>query len=217
VRNPYDRTFSAYLQVRRDIENHWDEKYPEEWIKKLVRAQISENRRRLIGSEYDFNRWIFEIPDREIFDVGKNLCMLLHPSYYWTHFCGADNDQISFIGRVENFEEDFASFCGAMQIKPDTAKSVGVTPVKHYAPKNGYFYKYIGYMSCRTISRINQLFQKDFNLFGYDIADPNSFSSTPLKYTHSDIHRLYKFPRAAKLYYYIRKMSAQCIQRGGRE
>ena len=48
VRNPYDRAYSGFIQLQRDIAEQPRAVYPSEWIKELVRAQLAENAQRLL-------------------------------------------------------------------------------------------------------------------------------------------------------------------------
>ena len=79
VRNPYDRAYSGFTQLQRDMTHQPALDFPSPWIGELVRAQIGENARRIIDAGYDFNRWILTLPEHEVREVGRNTNMPLHP------------------------------------------------------------------------------------------------------------------------------------------
>src|SRR5258708_900801 len=106
VRNPYDRFMSAFRQVRRDVALQSRATFPEPWIKELVMRQLDENRAQLARANYEFNAWVGLITEDQIFAVGRNSSFPLHPAHYWTHLAGTQ--YVHFIGRVEDFEADFA-------------------------------------------------------------------------------------------------------------
>ena len=84
LRNPYDRVYSGFLQMQRDIATQPSAPFPARpWIRELVMAQLDENRKLLIKAEYDFNKWILAIPEYAIFETGRNSNFPLHPSHYW--------------------------------------------------------------------------------------------------------------------------------------
>jgi hypothetical protein len=164
VRNPYDRAYSGFMQIQQDYQNQPNAAFSVSWIQDLVRQQISENMSRIIRSGFDFNEWIEILPDYEVFDVGRNTSMVLHPSHYWTHVNG--EQFADFIGKVEDFENDFSRFCKLVKIEPPTIVRSNVgEPVE-----NGWSgdAKYASRMSRRALDRINELFRADFELFGYE-------------------------------------------------
>lgn len=164
VRNPYDRAFSGFLQLQRDLEHQPRQQFHPDWVNTLVREQISQNMSRLIAAGFDFDEWIALLPEAEIFSAGRNTNMPLHPANYWTHL--GDEQIVDFIGTVENFENDFASFCRTIGLEFQGIKSKNVSPDK--AVDGIRYSKYVSKMSRRTLDRINDLFDRDFELFGYD-------------------------------------------------
>ena len=163
VRNPYDRVYSAFLQVRRDLLEHADAAFPADWIAELVRGQLEENRRQLERSGYDFNRWVASLKESQIYDVGRNTSFPLHPAHYWTHLGGSQ--YVTFIGRVERFERDLAQFCREVGIEAPERRNSNVSVAEGGA---GALYRHIGAMNESSIDKINRLFANDFELFGYD-------------------------------------------------
>ena len=169
ARNPYDRAYSGFVQIQRDIAFQPQAAFPEQWIKDLVMAQLERNSRRLAQCEYDFNRWILSVPEYEILDVGCNTNMPLHPAHYWTYAAGM---QVDFIGKVERFEADFAAFCASVGITPPAEVNANVTANAASSTRSLHPCKYVSRMSPAAIARINDLFKEDFELFGYEMAAP---------------------------------------------
>lgn len=167
IRNPYDRAYSGFIQIQRDIANQPQANFPEKWIKDLVTAQLEENSRRLAVCEYDFNRWILSLPEYEIFDTGRNTNMPLHPSHYWTH---STRGRVDFIGKVERFEVDFDAFCAKVAIPSPPVINANVGADTALGTIRGF--RYVSRMSPAAISRINELFRKDFELFDYEMVQP---------------------------------------------
>ncbi len=162
VRNPYDRVYSGFIQVQRDLRTQVDAPFPSPWIRELVLQQLEENRQRLIAADGDFDRWVAALPEHRIRAVGINTSFPLHPAHYWTHLCG--ERYVSFVGTVENFEHDLMAFCAevGIAVPPRIDRNVSGNAV---APVGTY--RYTGAMNAASIERINTLFHDDFELFGY--------------------------------------------------
>ena len=164
VRNPYDRAYSGFIQVQRDIAEQPKAAYPSEWIKELVTAQLEENARRLIAAGYDFNQWILTLPEYEIYEAGRNTNMPLHPASYWTHANGQQS--VDFVGKVENFEDEVERLCTFIGIPLPAKEDENVTDALR-AP-GLLTYRYVSRMSRGAIDRLNHLFTDDFATFGYE-------------------------------------------------
>jgi hypothetical protein len=164
VRNPYDRAYSGFIQLQRDIAEQPKEAYPSKWIKELVAAQLAENARRLIAAAYDFNQWILALPEYEIYEAGCNTSMPLHPASYWTHSGGQQS--VDFVGRVESFEEDVKRLCTLIGIPLPAKENANVTDALR--DPGMLSYRYVSRMSRVAIDRINRLFADDFATFGYE-------------------------------------------------
>ncbi len=164
VRNPYDRAYSGFIQLQRDIIEQPKEAFPSDWIKHLVTDQLAEIASRLITAGYDFNRWILELPAYEIYEAGRNTSMLLHPASYWTHAAGGQS--VDFVGKVENFEADFEQLCIRIGIPVPEAANANVTDALPDLGTDSY--RYVSRMSREAIDRINELFADDFTRFGYE-------------------------------------------------
>lgn len=164
VRNPYDRAYSGFLQLQRDIAEQPTAVFPSEWIRELVIAQLNENARRLTAAEYDFNRWILTLPEYEIHEAGRNTNMPLHPANYWTHVAG--QQRVDFVGKVENFEDEVERLCGLIGIPIPAKESANVTG--GLPDPSLLNYRYVSRMNRASIDRINHLFADDFVTFGYE-------------------------------------------------
>lgn len=164
VRNPYDRAYSGFLQLKRDADNHPTFDYSPPWVGNLVRAQVAENLSRLVAAGYQFDRWIELLPDYEIFEPGRNTNMVLHPAHYWTHIAGEIG--VDFVGKVEDFDTDFKRFCEHVGIPTPPIETANVSDVAD--DLDGSYSKYSKRMSRRSLDRINELFSADFEYFGYE-------------------------------------------------
>lgn len=168
VRNPYDRVYSGFQQLQKDLLMQPKATYPQDWIRDLVMGQLIKNFEQLCKAQFDFDRWFALVDDHQVFEVGQNTSFPLHPAHYWTHVAGRQT--VEFIGRVENFETDFDALCGRLNLDGVGRTNANVDhdhdPGADAAPPSGY--RYPGRMSRRSIDKINRLFDADFALFGYD-------------------------------------------------
>jgi hypothetical protein len=165
VRNPYDRVYSGFVQLQRDIQSQPNQPFAKAWVKDLVMRQLSENFAQLAAADFDFNRWVSSISEYQIYDVGRNSSLPLHPAHYWTgpHAQRA----VDFVGKVETFEADFSEFCASVGVEVDSKSNENVTTsisARHEAGRP----RYLERMSKKTISKINELFNVDFGLFNYE-------------------------------------------------
>ncbi|MFY7835214.1 MAG: sulfotransferase family 2 domain-containing protein [Novosphingobium sp.] len=163
VRNPYDRAYSGFIQIQRDFQLQPRMHISPLWVRDLVKAQIAENMTRVISAGFDFDEWIANLPEYEIFDSGRNTNMPLHPAHYWTHVQGKTVD---FIGKVENFSSDLRKFCNFVGVDLPNIKLENLTEQNQHSPVA--YSRYAGKMSRRSLDRINELFFADFDLFGYE-------------------------------------------------
>jgi hypothetical protein len=168
VRNPYDRVYSGFLQLQRDIREQPAAPFPEPWIKALVMRQLSDNFAQLAAANFDFDTWFSSVEAYQIFEVGRNTSFPLHPAHYWTNIDG--ERKVGFVGKVEQFERDFDAFCEAVGIpRLEDRTSANMSDGAIVAESNTASpYRYIDRMSRASISKINSLFQDDFSAFGYE-------------------------------------------------
>jgi hypothetical protein len=165
IRNPYDRAYSGFLQVRRDVENQPLRDYPAPWIKELVVRQVEENRRQLERARYDFDDWIALLKEEQVRNLGGNSSLPLHPGHYWTHL--GRHPFVEFVARVERFEEDFQRLVAWLGIE---AERIAVANCNQSGlPGAGsHGYRHLHRMHARSIAKINTLFADDFELLGYE-------------------------------------------------
>jgi Sulfotransferase family len=166
VRNPYDRTYSGFLQLKRDIQQQPVATFPKPWIHELVIKQLEENRIQLQRANFQFDEWLELVDESQIYEIGRNSNFPLHPAHYWTHVAG--ENFVSFVGRVEHFETDFQDFLLRVGITgPIERINANVSNSIDAATDDLSKYKYASLMSVRSIDKINALFAADFEIFGY--------------------------------------------------
>jgi hypothetical protein len=165
VRNPYDRVYSGFRQLQKDIEiqpqahGH----YPTPWIERHVMKQLAENQEQFKKANFQFDQWLGSITQEQVYEAGRNSNFPLHPAYFWTHVAG--KQAVDFVGKVENFEADFKNFLELVDIKQ--VQQVNDNVVDLETNTNPHGYRYLDRMSPKSIQKINKLFEKDFELFGY--------------------------------------------------
>jgi hypothetical protein len=170
VRNPYDRAFSGFRQLQKDIQEQPNAKYPETWIRDLVNKQLAENLAKLREANFQFDEWLALIDESQVYEVGRNSNFPLHPSHYWTHIAG--QQFVEFIGRVENFEAYFNAFCSRAGIASTEAVNYNIFDLQGSSANNSSGYRYVDRMNAASIDKINVLFSEDFKLFGYETIAP---------------------------------------------
>ncbi len=164
VRNPYDRVYSGFRQIQRDLAEQPGMTYRQPWIRDLVLEQLSENAAQLARADHDFDTWVALLREAQVLEAGRNTSLPLHPAHYWTHH--ADRQAVDFIGRVEAFEQDFANLCeriGVATPGPIDDNRHGPLERAEHSPDSVY----VGRMGARSLERIEELFWKDFAIFGY--------------------------------------------------
>lgn len=166
VRNPYDRVYSGFIQIQKDLKEQPLLPFPYTWIKNHVIKQLSVNEQKLKQAHFDFDQWVSLLEPEDIYQIGGNSSLPLHPAHYWTH----DHDQqfVHFIGKVETFDDDFQNMLNYLQITDNyNLENDNIGELK--TESDNSIYKYINKMSGQSIDKINLLFEKDFQLFGYKI------------------------------------------------
>lgn len=162
VRNPYDRVYSGFRQVMRDIETQARIDFPVAWVGALVRAQLAENYAALAAAGFDFDAWVAGLREYAVREVGRNSSLPLHPAHYWTHVGGVQ--KVDFVGRVEAFEADFAGLCGRLGVVPASDGNANLGEALEAAAGS----RYVGRMAPASVAKINALFAEDFAIFGYE-------------------------------------------------
>jgi hypothetical protein len=143
VRNPYDRFYSAFIQHKH---------------------------MRKLPDSVEFNSYVLEKLDN----------IRIRYDFYFSHFCPQPffthykkKCIPDFIGRCENFENDFIRLEQILDVKIEKKKSV------NRRDKEDGEYKYIKYFKPETINLVNNLYKDDFMLFNYRmITLPEEVSST---------------------------------------
>jgi hypothetical protein len=69
VRNPYDRVYSGFLQLQRDIQQHPLLPFSHAWVKTLVMRQLADNFAQLAAAEFDFDKWFGLVEEQSWVDV----------------------------------------------------------------------------------------------------------------------------------------------------
>ena len=176
VRNPYDRVYSGFLQLQRDIRQQPLEQYSKPWIKALVMCQLADNLAQIKAADFEFDKWLALVKEHQIYDIGRNSSFPLHPAHYWT---GIDQERkVDFVGKVEDFEHDFDAFCAQVGMAPAKSESLNVTNLPELGDPARY--RYVTRMNDASIAKINTLFAADFELFGYEVlTEPQDFPSIP--------------------------------------
>lgn len=164
VRNPYDRVYSGFRQLLRDVSEQPPRPFPQPWIRDLVTEQLADNFALLIKSQFSVNEWFMRLPAHQVLEAGRNTSLPLHPSHYWTHSGG--RPVADFVGRVENFEADFETLCRRYDIEGASRESANRTEDAADTP-DAQGYRHAARLQPQTIGRINRLFAADFDLFGY--------------------------------------------------
>ena len=165
VRNPYDRVVSGWRQLLKDVAWQPSAKFEQPWIRELVAQQLADNFAMLCKTQFALDPWFQQLPSYQILEAGRDTSLPLHPAHYHTHL--GVRQIASFIGRVERFEEDFATLCQAAGIE-DAGRQTGNRSEEQGTPDaNGY--RYASALQPHTIARIEELFADDFALFGYPL------------------------------------------------
>lgn len=152
VRNPYDRLYSGFLQ------KHW---------RVVVRKdQLDASDAKYVLQGWD--SWLedFAVPHYIKYGDESNRGSVC--CHNWTHLNG--KKYVDYIGKVENMNSETEKICDHLGIEVDLNKTGNVkTKFKKVDPLNMNIsdYKYIDKYAERQIKLVNQVYAKDFELFGY--------------------------------------------------
>lgn len=163
VRNPYDRVYSGFLQLQRDFEQQPRMAFENDWVRRHVMRQLADNFAQVASAGFDVDRWFSSVGEEQIYEAGRNSSFPLHPAHYWTH-CGSE-PFVDVVGRVESFDVDFDALlarCGLSGLPRVDANVSAVGDESSAAD-----YRHARRLSRRTLDKINVLFRRDFELFGY--------------------------------------------------
>ena len=161
VRNPYDRVYSGFRQLHKDLDTQpFSTQYAQPWIKQQVMQQLAANYMQLKMADFNFDAWLALVEEQQIYDATRNSSFPLYPAHYWTHSSG--KQAVDFVGRVENFEQNFVELCAKLSIESSSKQNANVDSTAQAGS-----YKYLSCMNGASISKINALFADDFEIFGY--------------------------------------------------
>src|SRR5947209_2521451 len=145
VRNPYDRVYSGFRQLQKDIREQPSAPFPSAGVRNLVMKQLAENFAALCQAGFSFEPWFSLVDEQCIYEVGRNTNFPLHPAHYWTHYAG--DQAVDFIGHIETFEHDFLLLCEAIGVEPDSQSNANVDPENSDLPGDRHGYRYVDRMS----------------------------------------------------------------------
>lgn len=156
VRNPYDRLYSGYLQDRYAAEH-----YPR-WTK--VKKPVFD----AIGDDFPtyFNEHAMQAD--------------IETDWEWICFCpmtafatGPDGELVmDFVGRAETLDQDISTLAGLIGAPITKAPDVNVRQ-----GRCGTRPKYLEHFDRRTLAAVNEVYRRDFELFGYEMIDPADLPS----------------------------------------
>lgn len=169
VRNPYDRVYSGFKQLQKDILEQPQKPFPSPWIKEHVLSQLNDNLSQLKKANFNFDQWFRLISEQQIYETGRNTNFPLHPCHYWTHY--ANEFKLDFVGKVEDFEADFFKLQQRLKIEVQNHSNTNVSNLSGNANINPHKYRYTDLMSKYSIDKINTLFIKDFETFSYEMIN----------------------------------------------
>lgn len=152
VRNPYDRLYSGFRQDFHAAYNlkHWEE------AKKPIFDKIGD----------DFNRYIAEyIPKADL--IGDPFWICFCPMNEFTHIDG--ELFVNFIGKTENLWDGAKKLEDILHLECKSTEDLNVRDSSR-APL-----KYIGHYNRRSIEIINEIYERDFEYYDYEILNPSDF------------------------------------------
>ena len=134
VRNPWDRFLSAYSYLKAGGMNDQD---------LLLKQKIERYN--------SFKQFVLEAP----------FLNYLHFQPMFNHIQIDDKDQMNFIGRVENYQEDFNTICDKIGIPRQELLHKNKSKHKHYTE----------YYDDETREIVAEKYKKDIEYFGYKFGE----------------------------------------------
>lgn len=161
VRNPYDRTYSAFLHHRGAICGQG-----------LLKQELL-----CKSANLGFNHYVQYFLDRK--NIENNI--LYHhfiPQHLYAFSEGVS--MLEFVGHVERFDEDIKKVClvlGLDDVRIENKKIV-TTAAPPCNPGGMHWndYKYIDKYERRAVEVVNELYAGDFEFFGYQRLNPEEFT-----------------------------------------
>lgn len=158
VRNPYDRMYAGYLQLKQQIKNN--RRMPDFKGKQYVESSFSSYLSDYIVPTYE--------------KTGQVWGGFLHEYVYFKN-----QKQIDFVGYVERFENDFKKIFNQFKVacNQDMA-NVKNKPKQSCDPHNMKIadYKYLKKYTSDELQIVNFIFAKDFELFNYQTKNKTDLS-----------------------------------------
>ena len=139
IRNPWDRFVSTFFYLKQNVK---DEELLNEARKKL--------------SNYSFTSFVKELY-LEKNQFSKNYFIHLRPQIHFLE----SMDNIDFIGRFENFQEDFNIICDKIKIPRQQLPHDNKSKHKHYTE----------YYDDETKQIVAEKYAKDIEYFGYKFGE----------------------------------------------
>jgi hypothetical protein len=153
VRNPWSKLVSEYFYVQREMNGSYGRSFSE-FVQDMVMVLESNNapshKRR-------------SVLDRTATDGFPELCQLpmCHEPRQLPWLVDEHGTMcMDFIGRFENFQEDFDEVCRRIGIKEQTLPHVNASKHGHYSE----------YYDTETAELVGQVFTDDIKLWGYEYA-----------------------------------------------
>lgn len=140
VRNPYTRLMSVYSYLKNGGNGKADIPF-----------------QKMIHGKYPtFDQFVMDYLDKDVI----HQITLLRPQYAFV--CNYKYEiMVDFCGKFENIDEDFSVICESLGIKKSLPK-LNKTDYKSGKNKQDH-------LSKDVIGKINYLYKKDFEVFGYDL------------------------------------------------
>lgn len=115
---------------------------------------------KMIHDKYPtFDQFVMDYLDKDVI----HQITLLRPQYAFVCNCKYEI-MVDFCGKFENIDEDFSVICESLGIKKSLPK---LNKTDYKSGKNKQHH-----LSKDVIGKINYLYKKDFEVFGYDLMQP---------------------------------------------
>ena len=137
-------------------------------------GQLADIAIELAAAGDDFDRWLAALAEWEIYEAGRNTSLPLHPAHYWTHAGG--RQAVDFVGRIEDFEADFARMCGLFGLDEVGTTNENVTVDPAFTGPLGY--KYAHLMTDAAVARTETLFARGLSCSATSGSAPTDFSGS---------------------------------------
>ncbi len=156
VRNPYDRTLSAYIdKVLAPQKDETKRNYIP--VAQQIKASFTGDDFRKINLDKDpvsFSEFVSYIAKQRAYSMDRHW---LHQYLTMWH----PHMKYDFIGRLESFSEDFASVLKRIRAPQELVASVAARANASRRGKKKYYTKELA-------EKVYSIFRKDFELYGYD-------------------------------------------------